>query len=258
MSNSPLIVLPADVKDVDLYRWHAAAETYCRAVIAGFGGTPLVLPSLAGVDVDAVLDRVDGVLLTGSRSNVHPARYGEAADPRSEPYDTARDATSFVLIERAIARGVPLFAICRGMQELNVALGGTLQSEIQELPGRDDHRAPDSSDQGKRFAIRQDALLVPGGTLATALGTDRIRINSLHRQAIGRLADGLTVEARAEDETIEAVRVTDAPGFAIGVQWHPEYWVESDEISSRLFAAFGRAVRDAMARRAGGVAAAAE
>ena len=138
MSKSPLIVLPADVKDVDLYRWHAAAETYCRAVIAGFGGTPLVLPSLAGVDVDAVLDRIDGVLLTGSRSNVHPARYGEAADPRSEPYDTGRDATAFALIERAIARGVPLFAICRGMQELNVALGGTLQSEIQELPGRDD------------------------------------------------------------------------------------------------------------------------
>ncbi len=250
MTHTPLIVLPADVKDVDLYRWHAAAETYCRAVIAGLRGTPLVLPSLAGVDIDAVLDRVDGVMLTGSRSNVHPARYGEAADPRSEPYDTARDETSFALIRRAIARGVPLFAICRGMQELNVALGGTLHVEIQEMPGRDDHRAPDSTDQRERFAIRQDVLLAPGGTLATALSTDRIRVNSLHRQAIGRLAPGLAVEATAPDGTIEAVKVSNAPGFAIGVQWHPEYWVESDETSARLFAAFGRAVGDYMARRA--------
>ncbi len=258
MTRSPLVVLPADVKDVDLYRWHAAAETYCRAIVAGFGGTSLILPSLAGVDVDAVLDRVDGVLLTGSRSNVHPSRYGEAADPRSEPYDTARDETAFALIRRAIARGVPLFAICRGMQELNVALGGTLHVEIQEMPGRDDHRAPDSSNQAERFAIRQDVLLAPGGALATALGADRVQVNSLHRQAIGRLATRLSVEASAPDGTIEAVRVTDAAGFAIGVQWHPEYWVESDETSAKLFAAFGRAVRDHMARQAADMAAVAE
>lgn len=258
MRQSPLIVLPADVKDVDLYRWHAAAETYCHAVVAGFGGTPLILPSLAGVDVDAVLDRVDGVMLTGSRSNVHPARYGEAADARTEPYDTARDETAFALIRRAIEAGVPLLAICRGMQELNVALGGTLHVEIQEMPGRDDHRAPDSPDQAARFAIRQDVLLAPGGALASALAADRVRVNSLHRQAIGRLADGLTVEAMAPDGTIEAVRVTDAPGFAIGVQWHPEYWVESDETSARLFAAFGRAARAYMAERSDRLAAAAE
>jgi len=250
MIQSPLVVLPADVKDIDLYRWHAAAETYCHAVIASFGGTPLILPSLPGIDVDAVLERVDGVLITGSRSNVHPARYGGAADPRSEPYDTARDANSFRLIAGAIARGVPLLAICRGMQEMNVALGGTLLSELQDLPGRDDHRAPVSTSQDERFAIRQDAVLTVDGLLVKALAADRIRVNSLHRQGVGILAEGLAVEATAPDGTVEAVRVIGAPGFAIGVQWHPEYWVDKDEPSAKLFAAFGRAVRARLATRA--------
>lgn len=258
MSRSPLVVLPADVKEIDLYRWHAAAETYCRAIIAGFGGTPLIMPSLEGVDVAEILARADGVLVPGSRSNVHPARYGAAPDPRSEPYDTARDAASFALIAGAIERGVPLLAICRGMQELNVVLGGTLHSEIQDLPGRDDHRAPVSTVQDERFAIRQEAILAPGGELVKALAADRIRVNSLHRQGIGEIAARLSIEATAPDGTIEAVRVTDAPGFAIGVQWHPEYWVEKDEMSARLFAAFGRAVRARMAARGDGLARAAE
>lgn len=258
MTQSPLIVLPADVKEIDLYRWHAAAETYCRAIIAGFGGTPLVLPSLDGVDVETVLDRVDGVLVPGSRSNVHPSRYGAEPHPSAEPYDTARDASSFALIAGAIRKGVPLLAICRGMQELNVVFGGTLVSELQEHPGRDDHRAPVSTVQDERFAIRQDALLEAGGELRKALAAERIRVNSLHRQGIGALAERLAIEATAPDGTIEAVRVIDAPGFAIGVQWHPEYWVESDEPSARLFAAFGRAVKARMAARATGLAAAAE
>ncbi len=258
MSRSPLVVLPADVKSIDLYRWHAAAEPYCRAVVAGFGGTPLIMPSLAGIDVAEILARVDGVLVPGSRSNVHPARYGAEPDPRSEPYDTDRDTAAFALIAGAIEAGVPLLAICRGMQELNVVLGGTLHSEIQDMPGRDDHRAPVSDVQDERFAIRQDALLASDGELAKALGADRIRVNSLHRQGIGRIAEGLAVEATAPDGTIEAVRVIGAPGFAIGVQWHPEYWVEKDEVSARLFAAFGRAARARMEARPAGFARAAE
>ena len=218
----------------------------------------MVLPSLEGVDIEAVLDRVDGVLVPGSRSNVHPSRYGAEPDPSSEPYDTARDASSFALIAAAIRKGVPLLAICRGMQELNVVFGGTLISEIQEQPGRDDHRAPVSTDQNERFAIRQDAIIEPGGELAKTLAAVRIRVNSLHRQGIGVLAERLAIEATAPDGTIEAVRVIDAPGFAIGVQWHPEYWVESDEPSSRLFAAFGRAVKARMAARAAGPPTAAE
>ncbi|HET7715588.1 MAG TPA: gamma-glutamyl-gamma-aminobutyrate hydrolase family protein [Bauldia sp.] len=258
MTGSPLIVLPADVKEIDLYRWHAAAETYLRAVIAGFGGTPLVVPSLEGIDVEGLLERVDGVLVPGSRSNVHPSRYGAEADAKSEPYDTARDAASLPLIAAAIRKGVPLLAICRGMQELNVVFGGTLVSELQEHPGRDDHRAPASKVQDERFAIRQDAILAPEGELARVLAADRIRVNSLHRQGIGALAERLAVEATAPDGTIEAVRVIDAPGFAIGVQWHPEYWVESDEPSARLFAAFGRAARARMVSRSARLPAAAE
>ena len=164
----------------------------------------------------------------------------------------------FDTVAKAIRQGVPLLAICRGMQELNVVFGGTLVSELQEHPGRDDHRAPVSTVQDERFVIRQDAIIAPGGELQRALAADRIRVNSLHRQGIGALAERLAVEATAPDGTIEAVRVIDAPGFAIGVQWHPEYWVESDEPSARLFAAFGRAVKARMAARSSRLPAAAE
>lgn len=253
----PLIAVPADLKPIDAYRWHAVSETYLRAITIGLGGIPLIVPALAGsIDIDALLDRVDGVLLPGSRSNVHPSEYGAAATEESEPYDPARDALTLPLIRAAVRRGVPLFAICRGMQELNVALGGTLVSELQKLPGRMDHRAPPSEDPDVRFSIRQDVTIVPGGTLDGVLGAGTIRINSVHRQGIGDLAPGLAVEARAPDGTIEAIRVEGAPGFAIGVQWHPEYWIESDAPSARLFAAFGRAVRAYRGARGVGLAAA--
>ncbi len=240
----PLIVVPADVRPGDGYVWHAAAETYLAALVHGSGAMPLILPSLAGgADFDALLDRVDGVLLTGARSNVHPSCYDAPATAKAEPYDPRRDGVTLPLIRAALRRSTPLFAVCRGMQELNVALGGTLIAEVQEEPGRNDHRAPASDEPDVRFAIRQDVALVPGGVLAGIFGTDTIRVNSLHRQAIGRLADGLAVEATAPDGTIEAVRVSGATGFAIGVQWHPEYWVRSDGPSRKLFAAFGEAVR---------------
>jgi putative glutamine amidotransferase len=135
------------------------------------------------------------------------------------------------------------------MQELNVALGGTLIAEVHEQEGRSDHRAPAVDDQDMRFSIRQDVIVEPGGTLAGIFGAGTVRVNSLHRQALGKLGEGLVVEARAPDGTIEAVRVAGAPGFAIGVQWHPEYWVASDTPSARLFAAFGKAVRARMAAR---------
>jgi putative glutamine amidotransferase len=153
------------------------------------------------------------------------------------------------LIRAALRHGVPLFAICRGMQELNVALGGTLIAEVQELPGRGDHRAPTHDDHDMRFAIHQDVEIRPGGVLAAILGAGTIQVNSLHRQAIGELAEGLAIEATAPDGTIEAVRVRDAASFALGVQWHPEYWVRTDKPSAQLFSAFGEAVRARLARR---------
>jgi putative glutamine amidotransferase len=247
---TPVVLVAADVKDLDGYRWHAVVETYLTALLKGAGAAPLILPSLAGLDdLDAVLDRVDGVLLPGSRSNVHPARYGEVESEKAKPHDPARDAATLPLIAATLRRGLPLFAICRGMQELNVAHGGTLVAEVQEVEGRHDHRAPVHEDHDVRFAIRQNVDVKPGGVLAGILGPGVMRVNSLHRQAIGRIGDGLTVEATAPDDTIEAVSVAGAANFALGVQWHPEYWVTSDEPSRKLFAAFGEALRGRMPTR---------
>ena len=244
MSATPIVLVSSDNRTFDNIRWHATPAQYLEAVLYGAGAMPLVLPALGGaLDLDAILDRVDGVLLTGSRSNVHPSLYGVEPARQYEPYDEARDATTLPLIRRAIERGKPLLAICRGYQELNVALGGTLHTEIQEFEGRMDHRAPESHDQDVRYAIRHPIRIVPGSCIGRIFEADSVEVNSLHRQGIAELAPRLAVEATAPDGTIEAVRVADAPGFAVGVQWHPEYWVRSDSISSRLFAAFGDAVR---------------
>lgn len=257
MTATPIVLVSADNRVFDHVRWHATPAQYVEAVLYGSGAMPLVLPALGGaLDLDAILDRVDGVLLTGSRSNVHPTLYGLEPAPQYEPYDEARDATTLPLIHRALARGKPLLAICRGFQELNVALGGTLHTEIQEFEGRMDHRAPDTSDQDARYAIRHRIQVVPGSCIGRIVEADAVEVNSLHRQGVADLAPGLVIEATAPDGTIEAVRVADASGFAVGVQWHPEYWVRSDSVSSRLFQAFGEAVRaEASARAAPAMAA---
>ena len=248
----PLAVVAADVKDLNGETWQAVLGTYLDALVHGSGAIPLVVPSLgAAIDHDALLARVDGVLLPGSRSNVHPRRYGAPAHDNTLPHDEARDEATLPLIRAALRHGVPLFAICRGAQELNVALGGTLVAEVHALAGRDDHRAPTHDDSDVRFAIRHDVDIRPGGVLAEVLGAGPVKVNSLHHQAIDRLAENLAVEATAADGTIEAVRVRDAASFALGVQWHPEYWVRSDAPSARLFAAFGAAMRAHRAARAG-------
>ncbi|WP_436639211.1 gamma-glutamyl-gamma-aminobutyrate hydrolase family protein [Microbaculum sp. FT89] len=247
----PVVAVPADVKSFEGYRWHAVAAQYLEAVAHVAGAMPMVVPGLGGeLDYSRVLDFVDGVMLTGSRSNVHPGNYGEVPTPAYEPFDEARDATTLPLIRATLERGLPLFAICRGYQELNVALGGSIATEIQEQPDRMDHRAPDSTVQDERFAIRQRIEIRPGGQLASILGTEPIKVNSLHRQAIDRLADDLEIEATAQDGTIEAVSVRTAKAFALGVQWHPEYWAGSDPASRTLFEAFGDALRGYRSQKA--------
>lgn len=242
--NQPLVAVSTDVRRFENYTWHAAPEQYLEAAFAVAGVLPVLLPAFGErIDFDALLARVDGVLITGSRSNVHPARYGGEASDRNGPYDPARDATTLPLIRHAIGHGIPLLAICRGIQELNVALGGSLAGEIQERPGALDHRAPDSENPDERFAIRQSVNIRPGSCLAGIFGPGEIRVNSVHRQAVDRLAERLQVEAVAGDGTVEAVSVRDAAGFAVGVQWHPEYWAGSDDASRRIFEAFGDAVR---------------
>lgn len=253
----PLVAVTTDVNAYEGYRWHAAPETYLDAALSVAGVFPVTVPSMGAdrLDLDRLLQCVDGVLLTGSKSNVDPERYGETRTRENGPYDPARDATALPLIRKAIASGVPVLAICRGMQELNVALGGTLASELQEMPGNLDHRAPKSDRQDGRYAIYQKVDLAEDGCLATLLGEGPIEVNSLHRQGIGRLADDLAVEARAPDGVIEAVSVKRARAFAVGVQWHPEYWVRTDLPSARLFKAFGEAVRAHFAARSGSQAA---
>lgn len=243
--SKPVVAIPCDFREFDGNVWHVVAHQYVRAAVEGAGVMPFLIPALeTGNDIDEILDRVDGVLASGARSNVHPSLYGREAKDSDGPFDPGRDATSLPLIRRAIERGVPLFAICRGIQELNVALGGTLASEIQDQPGIWDHRKPDVKELDVAYGIRQDVIVKEGSCLASVIGAGTVRVNSLHRQAISTAAPRLAVEAVAEDGTVEAVSVIGSKAFAVGVQWHPEYWVGSDEPSNNLFKAYGQAVRD--------------
>ncbi|QPC85529.1 gamma-glutamyl-gamma-aminobutyrate hydrolase family protein [Mesorhizobium sp. NBSH29] len=242
--DQPLIAVSTDVRQFENYSWHAAPQQYLEAALTASGVFPLLVPSFGDrLNLDQLLASVDGVMVTGSKSNVHPSLYGGDASEANGPYDPDRDATTLPLIRKAIEYGVPLLAICRGIQELNVALGGTLATELQEREGALDHRAPQSDSQQERFAIRQTVKIAPGSCLAGVFGAGEIKVNSLHRQGIGRLGDRLEVEAVAEDGTVEAVSVKGARAFAVGVQWHPEYWAATDETSAKVFRAFGDAVR---------------
>ena len=244
---SPLVLVPADTAEANGHVGHSTVATYLTA-LTGIGATPLILPSLGeALDLPSLLERVDGVLLSGARSNVHPPRYGQDPTERHEPYDFRRDDTTFRLIPLAIDMGVPLFAICRGFQELNAALGGTLVTEAQERPGSLDHRAPIGLPNDERYMLKHEVNFEADSRLGALLNSCCIKVNSVHRQAIGKLSPRLVVEGRAPDGTIEAVRVKDAKAFAFGVQWHPEYWAASDAPSGALFHAFAEAIRDRMA-----------
>lgn len=249
--NLPLVAIPADIRHLDKADWHAVQTQYVNAVLNVSKAMPVIVPALeSGGDLSTLLDRVDGVLISGSATNVHPSLYGSDWSDEDGPFDPARDATSFNLIRQAIERGIPLLAICRGIQELNVALGGTLAREIQDQPGNWDHRKPPVESRDEMYAIRQPVQIEEGSCMERYLGlSGEIQVNSLHRQAIGEKAPRLQVEAKAEDGTIEAVSVIDAKGFAVGVQWHPEYWAQEDSPSRTLFEAFGTAVRDYAQRR---------
>ena len=230
-------------------------ERNLRAVAEVAGALPLMFAGAGNItDIGALLDVVDGILLTGGRANVHPARFKAEPHPRHEPYDEGRDALALALVEACVERGVPLLGVCRGIQEMNVAFGGTLHPEIRELPGRLNHRMPrlDTGeihpDPAVVFADRHDVTLVPGGTFARIFGQETIRVNSLHGQGILEPGERVVVEGVAEDGTIEAIRIADAPGFALGVQWHAEYDAHSVAVNRALFQAFGAAL---LARKRG-------
>ncbi|MCK1499356.1 gamma-glutamyl-gamma-aminobutyrate hydrolase family protein [Bradyrhizobium sp. 188] len=255
--SQPVVAVSADVCELNNHTWHAAPQQYLEAAVSGAGVFPLIVPSFGDrLDLDRLLFAIDGVMITGSGSNVHPSLYGGDSSEANGPYDPARDSTTLPLIWKAIEEGVPLLAICRGLQELNVALGGALAAEIQEHPGKLDHRAPPSDSRDVRFALRQIVTVKAGSCLFDILGATKIKVNSVHRHAVARLASQLQVEAVAEDGTVEAVTVRNSRGFVLGVQWHPEYWVKSDGPSACIFRAFGNAVRARAAKRIGVVGAA--
>jgi len=244
----PLIAITTDYREMHPYMWHATPNTYVDAVTDVSGALPMLVPSIGDrLDIDSLLDRVDGVLVTGSRTNVHPSNYGMEPTADHEPFDPDRDATTLPLIRRTIERGVPLLAICRGFQELNVALGGSITAEFQKHRQIEGHDYPPDGPMDERFAISHPVSVKPDSTIAKVLetnaGDDETNVNSLHTQALDRLADALLVEATAHDGTIEAVTVKDAPGFVVGVQWHPEYWARTDGPSNKILSAFGDAAR---------------
>jgi putative glutamine amidotransferase len=237
---SIVVGIPACASLRDDRLFHATPARYAEALIGGSNALPVMIPPMGEVQL-ALLDRIDGLLIPGSPSNVHPSHYGTDESLTPDSHDPARDATTLPLIRAAIARGLPVLAICRGIQELNVALGGTLLQNIHDLPGRRDHRGKGEGSIERAYGPKHTVSVT--GALARIVGAGTIMVNSLHGQAIDRPGDGLVVEALAEDGTIEAVSAPTAPGFVLGLQWHPEWRYAEHPASVAIFRAFGEACR---------------
>ena len=246
----PVIGIPADRRLLGHHWFHCVGEKYIAAVALAADAVPVLVPALGEQHLQDWLESFDGILFTGSPSNVEPHRYqGEPSAPGTL-HDPERDATTLPMITRAVEAGLPVFGICRGFQEMNVAFGGSLVQKLQELPGKLDHREDPTQPLEGQYAPAHEIELTDGGFLHGLAGQRRIRVNSVHSQGVGRLGAGLLTEAVAEDGVIEAFRVNGAPAFALAVQWHPEWKVMENPFSRALFAAFGQAGRARATRRA--------
>lgn len=250
MRLKPLIGVPADRRVLAPHPFHMVGEKYLTAIRDGADALPLVVPALgSSIDPDDVLAHVDGLLLTGSVSNVEPHRYGGEPSRRGTLHDPERDETTLPLIRRALESGVPVLALCRGFQELNVVLGGSLHQLVHEVPGYGNHRENPEDPLETQYGPAHYVTLVDGGLLKALAGTDRVKVNSLHSQAVARLGSDVTVEAVADDGLVEAFTVDSADAFALAVQWHPEWRVMENEFSAAIFRAFGDACRERAAKR---------
>jgi len=246
MSSKPLIGIPADRRLLgDHHYFHCVGEKYIQAVAAGADAIPVLIPSLgAALDPQELLRNFDAILLTGSASNVEPHHYNGPPSEAGTLHDADRDATTLPLISRVVQAGMPLLAICRGFQEMNVAFGGTLWQKLHEVQGYNDHREDLQAPLDEQYGPAHEVELVGGGVLQQLAGKNHLTVNSLHSQGVQTLGAGLEIEARAPDGVIEAFRVGTAPGFALAVQWHPEWKFQDNPFSRALFAAFGKAARE--------------
>lgn len=246
----PIVGIIGNARQIESrFTVQVVGEKNMRAIADVTGALPMMFAGCPEItDVTALLDAVDGILLTGARANVHPTRFRTEPCAAHEPYDEGRDAVALAVTEACVERGIPVFGICRGFQEMVVAYGSSLHPEIREIPGRMNHRMPrlDNGevhpDEKVVFADRHDVKLVQNGAFHRILGRDLIRVNSLHGQGLLEPGERVVIEGIAEDGTIEAIRIADAPGFALGVQWHAEYDPQTNPINQALFKEFGKAL----------------
>lgn len=243
----PLIGVTAERVAADGYYWHRVEEHYPLAIVEAAGGIPVLIPALAQrLDAHQLLQRLDGLLLTGGASNIEPEFYGRESEQPDSQRDRQRDETTFALIRAAIALGVPMLGICRGLQEMNVALGGTLHQRVHCVAGKSDHREDESAPVEQQYSLAHRVNLQPGGLLAALSNTGEIEVNSVHGQGIDQLAPGLRIEALAPDGLIEAVSLPAATAFVCAVQWHPEWFAQTTPFCRTLIETFGSACREYM------------
>lgn len=244
MTQRPLIGVTACRRVIGRHPHHVVGEKYLLAVVESVGGVPLTIPALGDhLRQSDLLSRLDGVLLTGSESNVEPHRYDEQASKPEMHHDAARDDTTLKLIPEAINAGIPLLAICRGLQEVNVAFGGTLHPRLQDVADFHNHEENPDDPPDVQYGPSHEVRFTEGGLLQRITGAAGAMVNSLHGQAVDRLAPGLPVEAVADDGLIEAFTVDHAGAFALAVQWHPEWKVRDNPVYLAIFEAFGEACR---------------
>ena len=254
MRTRPVVGLSADLKYIEPHNYHCVGDKYVRAIASAANAVPIILPALTdGLHPDEILSRVDGIVLTGSYANIHPAHYDGGEPFEGSPLDPARDQTNLRLIPMALEAGVPLFGVCRGLQEINVALGGTLHQKVHEQPGLNYHLEDTTKDLDGQYGPVHAVYLTEGGMLAGLADSLEQSVNSLHGQGIDRLADGVTVEAKAADGLIEGFSVNGSSDFALAVQWHPEWKPHTHPFYAATWRAFGDACRRRAAARSQGL-----
>jgi putative glutamine amidotransferase len=243
-------VIANALKINDTYPASAAGEMNLKAVHHAAGCMPMVIPALPeAVGTAELLEACDGFVLTGGRANVHPSHYGEDETEAHAPFDAQRDGVALPLIRAAVEAGAPVLGVCRGFQELAVAFGATLHPEIRDLPGRMNHRMPPDGTLEEKFALRHKVHFTPGGAFHRLLGATEAMTNTLHGQGVMEPGDRVVIEGRAEDGTPEAIALRDAPGLALGVQWHVEWMAWEDPVGRAIWGAFGEAARARAGRR---------